>query len=102
MIKLLGLSRINGDALTQLGIDKFDDPYHTYYTIGIRADVSEVIQDYNVACVTVHGDVVVISGNTETWRWLIHKLRASGEKKQSILADAIDAYLPHVFRAQLK
>jgi hypothetical protein len=100
VIYLLNRSVYNGDALSRLNIRTADFPMHQYYTVGIRAplEVADVIRECNIVKVTVVNDIIMVSGNTREWEWLVIFLRTGRGRAEEVLADNIQAALPDVFR----
>lgn len=101
MIALLNRTVYNGDTLNRFGIKAVEFPIHHYYTVGIRGseEIADVIREYNVVRVTIVNSIIMVSGNTQDWVWLVRLMRQSETRTHIILADNIVAALPDVFNS---
>lgn len=99
MIALLNRTVYSGDNLNRFGIRAVEFPMHHYYTVGIRGnlEIADVIREYNVVRVTIVNGIIMASGNTQDWVWLVRLMRQSGDRANIVLADNIVAALPDVF-----
>lgn len=101
MIVLLNRTVYNGDNLSRLGVRATEFMLHQYYTIGIRGnlEIADCIREYNIVKVTVVNNIIMASGNTQDWVWLVRVMKQSEDQASIVLADNIVAALPDVFNS---
>lgn len=101
MISLLNRTIYTAEALNRFRLKAADFPQHQYYTVGIQGplEIADSIREYNTVRVTVVNGIVMVSGNTQDWIWLVRQMRQSEEHRDIVLADNIVAALPDVFNS---